>query len=171
MSFADGSVDHFRGGVKAHYGQQLRYIDGRASHTVRYSFAAGAVTPATALVLTLVGSSDPIGSVNTVGPVVTWTPYDKSARYSIVVKLQTTTGNAAALAAGIYTTTGTVCVAAGEAGVTGVMSLTLHSDAVDFTTGNNVQVIPLVGAGVLGDPTATANNLVNYLQITKFSVE
>jgi hypothetical protein len=169
MSYVDGQVGGFRGGRTGGPVERARLVSGAVGQAVRYSFATGAVTPGTALVLTLVGASpDPIGSINISGN--TWTPNDTKSRYLIHVHLQTNTGSAAALAAAIETNGGTVPVCAGEAGVTGVMHLVLTADNIDFTTALNVQVIPLIGAGVLGDPTGTSNASVNHIDIIRMAV-
>jgi hypothetical protein len=169
MSYVDGQLADFRGGRMGGPSERARVVSGASGQKVRYSFATGAVTPATALVLTLVGATpDPIGVLSGTN---TWTPNDASSRYLVQVHLQTNTGSAAALAAAIETNSGTVVQCAGEAGVTGVMHLTLTTDAIDFTTALNLQVIPLVGAGVLGDPTGTSQAAVNHIDITRLSVQ
>jgi hypothetical protein len=168
MSYVDGQLADFRGGRMGGPQERARIVVGAAGQRVRYSFATGAVTPATALVLTLVGATpDPIGVLSGTN---TWTPTDTSSRYLVHVHLQTNTGSAAALAAAIYTNTGTVVQCAGEAGVTGVMHLFLSSDNIDFSSALNLQIIPLVGAGVLGDPTGTSQAAVNHLDIIKLTV-
>jgi len=166
MSNITGQVSDYRAGARQFAGDRTRPSVGSANTVAQYTFAAGAVTPGTPLVLTVV--NDAIGSLSGGN---TWTPYDKTARYIVAVTMQTGPGNAAVLAAKLATSAGTITAVAGEAGVTGALNLHLSTSAIDFTAVNNVQVVPLVGAAVLADPTGTSVGACNNITITKIAVQ
>jgi len=168
MSYVDGQLADFRGGRQGFLGDKSRYVSGAASVTARYTLAAGAMTNATAVGLTIAaGTVDQIGVLSGGN---TWAPRDITARYAIHVHMQTTVGNAQPLIAALETNAGTVIVCSGEAGTTGPMHLVLTGDGIDFTTALNIQVIALSTAvlGLIGGGAATDGN---YIQIIKLAVQ